>query len=137
MGTVRGTVPGEVSSEEFIERQLHEFDALRQGNRTGPEYEAHFGAASGMLHTQITEKLMVNKFVLALVLEFSFYFSYQDYWTEESMLECGEPHFQRDDPVKNLGKVHRIHAVVNNHQEEHQSTVLETSGTVADQTLSI
>jgi hypothetical protein len=45
-----------------------------------------------MLCTQITEKLMVNKFVLALVLEFNFYFSYQDYWTEESMLECGEPH---------------------------------------------
>jgi hypothetical protein len=25
---IRGTVPGEVSSEEFIERQLHEFNAL-------------------------------------------------------------------------------------------------------------
>jgi hypothetical protein len=36
-----------------------------------------------------------------------------------------------------LGKAHRIHAVVNNRQEEHQSTVLETSGTIADQTLSI
>jgi hypothetical protein len=36
-----------------------------------------------------------------------------------------------------LGKAHRIHAVVNNHQAEHQSTVLETSGTIADQTLSI
>jgi hypothetical protein len=36
-----------------------------------------------------------------------------------------------------LGKAHQIHAAVNNHQEEHQSTVLETSGTVADQTLSI
>jgi hypothetical protein len=39
--------------------------------------------------------------------------------------------------VGDLGKAHRIHAVVNNHQEEHQSTVLETSGTIADQTLSI
>jgi hypothetical protein len=46
MGTVRGMVPREVSSEEFIEHQLHEFDALRQGNHMGPEYEAHFGAAS-------------------------------------------------------------------------------------------
>jgi hypothetical protein len=36
-----------------------------------------------------------------------------------------------------LGKAHRIHAAVNNHQAEHQSTVLETSGTIADQTLSI
>jgi hypothetical protein len=36
-----------------------------------------------------------------------------------------------------LGKAHQIHAVVNNRQAEHQSTVLETSGTIADQTLSI
>jgi hypothetical protein len=36
-----------------------------------------------------------------------------------------------------MGKAHRIHAAVNNHQEEHQSTVLETTGTVADLTLSI
>jgi hypothetical protein len=33
-------------SEEFIEHQLNEFDALRQGSRMVPEYEAHFGAAS-------------------------------------------------------------------------------------------
>jgi hypothetical protein len=64
---------------------------------------------------------------------------------------CGEPHYQRDCPeertrafgsarpttVGDLGKTHRIHAVVNNRQAEHQSTVLETSGIVADQTLSI
>jgi hypothetical protein len=37
-----------------------------------------------------------------------------------------------------LGKAHQIHAVVNNHcRQEHQSTVLETSGTITDQTLSI
>ena len=36
-----------------------------------------------------------------------------------------------------MGKAHRIHAVVNNCQAEHQSTVVETTGTVADQTLSI
>ena len=36
-----------------------------------------------------------------------------------------------------MGKAHRIHAAVNNHQVEHQSTVCETTGTVADQTLSI
>jgi hypothetical protein len=39
-------VLGEASFEEFFERQLHEFDALQQGNRLGPEYEAHFGDAS-------------------------------------------------------------------------------------------
>jgi hypothetical protein len=36
-----------------------------------------------------------------------------------------------------MGKAHRIHAVMNNRQAEHQSTVLEMTGTVADQTLSI
>ena len=37
-----------------------------------------------------------------------------------------------------MGKAHRIHAAVNNHhQVEHQLTVLDTTGTIADQTLSI
>jgi hypothetical protein len=36
-----------------------------------------------------------------------------------------------------MDKAHRIHAAVNNCKVEHQSTVLETTGTVADQTLSI
>jgi hypothetical protein len=35
-----------------------------------------------------------------------------------------------------LGKAHQIHAVMNNFQEEQQLTVLNTSGTVIDQTLS-
>jgi hypothetical protein len=39
--------------------------------------------------------------------------------------------------VGDLGKAHRIHAAVHNHQEEHQSTMLETLGTIVDQTLSI
>ena len=39
--------------------------------------------------------------------------------------------------VGDMGKAHRIHAAVNNRQAEHQSTVLEMIGTVADQTLSI
>jgi hypothetical protein len=39
--------------------------------------------------------------------------------------------------VGDMGKAHRIHAAVNDRQAEHQSTVLETTGTVADQTLSI
>jgi len=30
-----------------------------------------------------------------------------------------------------------IHAMVNNHQDEHQSTVIESSGTVSDQTFCI
>jgi hypothetical protein len=36
-----------------------------------------------------------------------------------------------------LGKAHRIHAMVNNHQDEHQSTVLETSDIIVDQNFSI
>jgi 3-dehydroquinate dehydratase len=36
-----------------------------------------------------------------------------------------------------MGKAHRIHAEVHNHQAEHQSTMLKMIGTVADQTLSI
>jgi hypothetical protein len=64
---------------------------------------------------------------------------------------CGEPHYQRDCPVErtrtsisagpatvgDMGKAHWIHAAVNNRQAEHQSTVLETTGIVTDQTLSI
>jgi hypothetical protein len=43
----------------------------------------------------------------------------------------------RPTTVGDLDKDHQIHATVNNRQAEHRSTVLETSGTVADQTLSI
>jgi hypothetical protein len=43
----------------------------------------------------------------------------------------------RPTTMGDMGKAHRIHAAVNNHQVEHQSTVLETKGTVTDQTLSI
>jgi hypothetical protein len=64
---------------------------------------------------------------------------------------CGEPHYQCDCPVErtrvsrsakpttvgDMGKAHRIHAAVNNRQAEHQSTVLKTTGTIADQTLSV
>jgi hypothetical protein len=39
--------------------------------------------------------------------------------------------------VGDMGKAHRIYAAVNKCQEEHHSTVLEMSGTIADQTLSI
>jgi hypothetical protein len=47
-------------SEEFVERQLHEFDALRQGSCMVPEYEAHFWICFSMLHT-LTEKVKVNE----------------------------------------------------------------------------
>jgi helix-turn-helix protein len=43
----------------------------------------------------------------------------------------------RPTTIGDMGKAHQIHAVVNNLQEDHQSTMLETSGTVANQTLSI
>jgi hypothetical protein len=43
----------------------------------------------------------------------------------------------RPTTMGDMGKAHQIHAAVNNYQAEHHSTVLETTGTVADQTLSI
>jgi hypothetical protein len=57
---------------------------------------------------------------------------------------CGGPHYQRDCPELQSGFVHRegkapmgrassshyIHAAVNNRQDEHQSTVVELSGTL-------
>jgi predicted aspartyl protease len=36
-----------------------------------------------------------------------------------------------------LGKAHQIHAAMNNRQAKHQSTMIETLGTIADQTFSI
>jgi hypothetical protein len=39
--------------------------------------------------------------------------------------------------VGDLGKAHIIHAMVNNCQAEHQSTMLETSGMITNQTFSI
>jgi hypothetical protein len=36
-----------------------------------------------------------------------------------------------------LGKTHQIHVAMNHHQEKHQSTMLETSGTITNPTLSI
>lgn len=54
---------------------------------------------------------------------------------------CGGPHYERDFPekktkaqseqeqaiVRDMGRAYKIHAVVKNHQVEHQSTVLEAS----------
>jgi hypothetical protein len=50
-------------SEEFIEHQLNEFNALRQGGRTVPEYEAHFMELLRYAPHLNTEKLKVNRFV--------------------------------------------------------------------------
>jgi hypothetical protein len=252
-------------SEEFIERQLNEFNALQQGGRTVPEYEARFMELLRYAPHLNTEKLKVNRFVFGLngslrakvrilmpqtlhdviqkaliaeeelisggqtrtparpagqvssgtqqhqtpVRHTSGYHGFQrgstfttprdrrlssghligDHNISSSIAcshkqfrpvqqnrpgfqvggpssstsgtrttgpkkgcwTCGEPHYQRDCPVErtrasgsarpttvgDMGKAHQIHAVVNNHQVEHQSTVLETTGTVADQTLSI
>jgi hypothetical protein len=43
----------------------------------------------------------------------------------------------RHTTIGDLRKAHWIHATVNIHQVEHQSTVLETLGTIGDQTFSI
>jgi hypothetical protein len=53
-------------SEEFIERQLNEFNALRQGGRTVPEYEARFMELLRYAPHLNSEKLKVNRFVLGL-----------------------------------------------------------------------
>jgi hypothetical protein len=53
-------------SEEFIEHQLNEFNALRQGGRTMPEYEARFMELLWYdLHLN-TKKLKVNRFMFSL-----------------------------------------------------------------------
>jgi hypothetical protein len=65
--------------------------------------------------------------------------------------KCGEPHYHcnfrvertresrsvEPNIVGGLGKVHQIHAVMNNHKVEHHSTVLKTLGTIVDQTICI
>jgi hypothetical protein len=104
-----------------------------------------------MLHTKLPRNLRSRSSSLALLLEFRFYFRYQQYWIDESALDCGIPHFQHYYPDERarasgsirpttmgfLAKAHQVHAAMNNHQEEHWSIFLETSGTIVDQTLSI
>jgi hypothetical protein len=53
-------------SEEFIEHQLNEFNALRQGGRTVPEYEARFMELLRYALHLNTEKLKVNRFLFGL-----------------------------------------------------------------------
>jgi hypothetical protein len=53
-------------SEEFIERRLNEFNALRQEGRTVPEYEACFMELLRYALHLNTEKLKVNRFVFGL-----------------------------------------------------------------------
>jgi hypothetical protein len=53
-------------SEEFIERQLNEFNALRQGGRTVLEYEARYMALLWYAPHLNTEKLKAIRFVLGL-----------------------------------------------------------------------
>jgi hypothetical protein len=45
---------------------------------------------------QVTQKLKVNKFEFGLIVRIQLLLGYQDYWTEESVLDCGEPHYQHD-----------------------------------------
>jgi hypothetical protein len=52
--------------EEFIERQLNEFNVLRQGGHMVPEYEAHFMELLRYALHLNTEKLKVNRFVFGL-----------------------------------------------------------------------
>jgi hypothetical protein len=99
-----------------------------------------------MLRTKLPRNLSSRSSSLVLLLDFNFYFGYQKYWTEESVLDCGEPQYQQYCPEERakasgsvgpttmgvLGKAHQIHATVNNRQVEHQSTALEMLGILAD-----
>jgi hypothetical protein len=53
-------------SEEFIEKQLNEFNTLRQGGHMVPEYEACFMELCRYAPHMNTEKLKVNKFMFGL-----------------------------------------------------------------------
>jgi hypothetical protein len=53
-------------SEEFIERQLNEFNALRQRGRMVPEYEARFMELLQYAPHLNPEKLKVNRMSLTL-----------------------------------------------------------------------
>ena len=53
-------------SEEFIERQLNEFNVLRQGGRTVPDYEARFMELLRYAPHLNTKKLKVNRFVFGI-----------------------------------------------------------------------
>jgi hypothetical protein len=53
-------------SEEFIECQLNEFNALRQGGHTVPENEAHFMELLRYAPHLNIEKIKVNRFVFSL-----------------------------------------------------------------------
>jgi hypothetical protein len=53
-------------SEEFMERQLNEFNALRQGGRTMLEHEARLWRCSGKLRALTLRSFKVIRFVLDL-----------------------------------------------------------------------
>jgi hypothetical protein len=53
-------------SEEFIERQLNEFNSLRQGGRMMPNYEASFMELLRYIPHLNTKNLKVNEFVFGL-----------------------------------------------------------------------
>jgi hypothetical protein len=81
-----------------------------------------------MLHTKLPRNLRSRSSSLDLLLEFIFYFGYQEYYTERNLLDGGEPHYQHycseeraeasgsagPTTVGVLGKAHQILAAVNN-----------------------
>jgi hypothetical protein len=115
-----------------------------------PECEAHFGVVLVCFASNCPE-LKVKEFEYGPMLEFNSYFRYLDYWTKEGVWDCGVPHYQHSYPEERvdasrsteptsvgvLGQAHWIHVGVHNRQADHQPTVLEMTGTVTDQTLSI
>jgi hypothetical protein len=53
-------------SEEFIEHQLDEFNALRQGGRMVPDYETRFMELLRYAPHLNMKKLEINKFMTSL-----------------------------------------------------------------------
>jgi hypothetical protein len=47
-----------------------------------------------ILRTNLPRNLRSRSSSFTLLLEFNFYFGYREYWTEESVLDCGEPYYQ-------------------------------------------
>jgi hypothetical protein len=57
------------------------------------EYKARFGFSLVCSSTNLLKNVRSRSLSLVVLLEFSFYFEYQDYLIEKSVLDCGEPHY--------------------------------------------
>jgi hypothetical protein len=148
MGTVQEWFQDRYLSEEFIEHHLNEFNALRQGSHTVPRVRGPLGLLRYALH-QFTQKLKVKKFEFGLIVRIQLLLRVPGLLDRRKCVGLWGATLLHDFPKERarasrsarpttvgvLGKAHQILAAMNKCQAEHQSTVLKTSGTIADQTL--